>query len=65
MKYLVPFRVEYIGYIEVEADNKDDALYQADMGGGREEVEERLKKLPFAYFDLHFVKRSILKAGAK
>ena len=62
MKYLVPFRVEYIGHIEVEADSKDDALREADMGGGREEIEERLAKMPHSYFDIRFVKRYIVRA---
>jgi len=61
MKYLVPFRVEYIGHIEVEADNKDDALHEADMGGGRDEIEQRLTKMPHSYFDIYFVKSGIMR----
>ena len=58
MKYLVPFKVTFIGHLEVEATNALTA-YQQIEETGPDLVEERLVAHPTAWFDIKFNRRGI------
>jgi hypothetical protein len=60
MKYLVPFKVTFIGHLEVEADNPFEA-YNRIEETGPDLVEERLIAHPTAWFDIKFNRRGVTR----